>query len=447
VEITLNKKDETFGSLKVQLVESDYQEGVKKRAKEFGKKAQVKGFRPGKIPHGVIMQMAGDNLIAEEVYSLLSESIKQYLSDNKLKTIGEPIPSEEDNKRVIDWKKDKSFDFNYDLGLIPDFKAELSSKDKFDYYKIKVDKKVLDEANKNLQKQHAKQNEVDSVEVNDFVYGEIKPEGQEAEGKETLLLTERLTKKGAKLFEGKSAGDIVTFDPKAIFEEEKYVGYFLDVPEEEVNAVSGEYEYKITKITRQEAPELNQDFFDITLGKDQATNEKEYLVKLEELVGANYIKDTDAKLYFDIQEKIVEKSGLKISEKFAKRWLLATNKELTTEKIEADLGKYIREIKWSIIKNQLAIDNDIKVEDQAIKNKAGEMLQAQYFGGQAVPEEMIPMFENFVDNYLKEGEGRNYYGIVEQVLADELFVDFKSKVTLKEKSVSIEEFQKIIEKG
>lgn len=445
MEITLNKKDETFGSLSVQLVEGDYKDRVNKKIKEFGLKAKIKGFRPGKVPAAVVMQMAGDSIVAEEVYAVLSETIQNYIKENDIQTIGDPIPSEGEDQKSVDWKKDKTFSFNYDLGLIPEFKSEINGRFKFDYLKIKVDEAQINEAHENLAKQHAKQDEVDSVEANDFVYGEVKKVGAEGEGHETLLLTERIVKDSIGDFVGKSAGDVVTFNPKKAFEEEKYVGYFLGVEEgEALDAIEGDYEYKITKITRQAAPELNQEFFDLAVGAGKASNEEEYRAQLAELIAKNYERDADAHLYFAIQEKMIDKSNLEISEDFAKRWISLNNKEITPEKLEEDFDKYKRELKWSIIKNKLVVDNDIKVEDEDVKAKASEMLQAQYFGGQSVPEEMAPMFENFVDNYLKEGNGRNYYGVIEQVIADKLFIFFKEKVGLNEKEVTVEEFQKIL---
>ncbi len=447
MEITLNKKDETFGSLNVQLVESDYKDRVNKKVKEFGKKAKIKGFRPGKVPTSVIMRMAGDSLVSEEVYAILSESVQNYIKENDIQTIGDPIPSEGegDKAQSIDWRKDTSFDFNFDLGLVPEFKAEINGRFKFDYLKIKVDKSEIDDAHNNLTKQHAKQEEVESVEVNDYIYGEVKKVGADVEGHETLLLSERIVEEFTSIFVGKSSGDIVTFEPKKVFEEEKFVGYFLGVEEgEALDAIEGNYEFRITKISRQGAPELNQEFFDLAVGAGKATNEEEYRAQLSELIAKNYERDADAHLYFAIQEKLIEKSNLIISEEFSKRWILLNNKEITPEKLEEDLDKYLRELKWSIIKNKLVTDNDLKIEEEDVKSKAGEMLQAQYFGGQSVPEDMAPMFENFIDNYLKEGNGRNYYGVIEQVIADKLFIFFKEKVGLTDKEVTVEEFKKII---
>lgn len=447
MEINLKKKNDTFGTISVQVAEADYIGRVDQKLSDYRKQASIKGFRQGKVPMGMIKNMVGDQLLVEEVYKVLSEELNNYIKENDLQIIGEPIPADEEAQSAIDWKSQTEFGFDYIVGLIPEFKVEVSEKIKVTRYAVAVDETAVSDYSDNLRTQYGETKEIDTAEEAAYVGGTVKAVGSEEEPKATLVPIDKLTKKEKAKFIGSKSGDTIVFKPAKAFEEEAHIGHVLGIEKEEIGSVKGEYEVVVDKVTKQVAADLNPEFYAKLFGPGLINTEEEFTAKIEEVLQGGYKRDVDALLFFDIQEKLLDKTKVSVSADFLKKWLVAVNKgELTAETVEADYDKYEREIKWSLIKNKVISDNNINTNDDEIRANAFETLRAQYFGGMEITPEMQEPFNGFVDKYLKENEGKNYYNIYEQVVAEKIFELFQEKVTVKEKAVSADEFKKIVSK-
>ena len=260
MEINLEKKDINNASLKVSIVEKDYEEKVNEKLRDYSKKANIKGFRPGKVPLGVVKQMVGKNLIADEVYTLLTENINSYIKENDIAIIGDPLPSEDDKRLDIDWGNQKEYSFTYDLGLIPEFSYDVSSKVKVQSYKIEIDDKANQEASDNLQKQYGDMQKPEEVSEDDFISGDLVSE-DESFNKFTILPLSKISTKSLKKFIGAKVGDKVTFDIRKAFKKEiSHIAYATGMTKEDAEKAKGDYTITITEISRSKKAQLNQEF-------------------------------------------------------------------------------------------------------------------------------------------------------------------------------------------
>lgn len=447
MQVTLEKKSETLASVVVNLQESDYIPQYNKRLKEYSKTVQIKGFRPGKVPANVIKSLAGDGLLADEVFKLLSQTIQNYIKENDIAIIGEPLPNEKENNRVIDWKAQKDFDFTYDIGIIPSFKCEISDKLSFTKHEVEIDEKTLNETIENLLKQNGDSIEGETIEKDDFISGTIVKEGSEDEPKTTGLPLTRVIEKEQKAFLGKKIGDTVVFDVTKAFENTDHVAHVVGVSKEEAASVSGNYAFTITKISRQVAGTLNQEFFDKILGKDTVKTEEEFKEKVKEILTQNYNNDSKSVLFNEFKETLVKDTKIEVSDEFFKRWLLESNKgSLEEAHLNENYSKYEKELKWTLLRNKISEENDLKVKNEEVRAAAFEQLRMQYLGGMELTPEMSATFDSFVDKFLKENKGENYLQLFEQVLTQKVFTFIEEKVSLKAKKVKSEEFKKIVEK-
>ena len=312
MQITLDKKSETLASVVVNLVENDYAPQYNLRLKEYSKNAQVKGFRPGKVPAHIIKSMAGEGLLADEVFKVLNSTIQGYIKENNINIIGEPLPSEKQNNLVIDWKTQKDFEFTYEIGIIPTFKVDISDKLKFEKYEVEIDDKTLDETIENLLKQNGESKDVEVVGADDFISGTILKDGEEGEGVTTGLPLTRVNEKLQKPFIGKKIGDTVVFDINKAFDNNvDHIAHVAGVSKEEAVDVKGKYALTISKISHQDKGELNQEFFDKVLGKDTVKDEAGFKEKVNEILSQNYNNDSKSVLYKEFKDQLTyQKSKL-----------------------------------------------------------------------------------------------------------------------------------------
>jgi trigger factor len=442
VEFNLDKKEASYASLTVSVAEGDYKTQFDSKIKEYSKQVNIKGFRQGKVPASVVKRMAGEGLLADVVFKLLSDSVNEYIKSNDIQLIGEPLPTIA--KDPVDFKSQKEFKFTYDLGLVPEYNLEFSDKLNFDKFAVSIDDKTLEETIDGLKKQFSESSAPEEVGTDGLIAGEI------IIGDETKVISIDLInilKKEATKFTGKKVNDVISFDVDKIFKKDGK-STIIGISKEEIEALSGEVSFKLTSITVQKESELNQEFFDKVLGPGKASNEDEFLSELKTILTSNYNRDADAFLFNKVRESLVDKTEIDLSEEFLLRWILESNREskLEKEEVEKDMDNYLKEFKWSIIKGKIATDAAIKVDQDEVKAKALEGIKAQFFGGAEVPPEMDEQLLGYVDKYLQEDNNKNYYNTFEQVLAEKLFEHVKTVISINEKSISAEDFKKEIAK-
>ncbi|TRX49182.1 trigger factor [Fulvivirga sp. M361] len=442
MDISLDKKTSTEASIKVKLKESDYQPNVTEKVKEYARKANIKGFRPGKVPASLIKKMYGKSIMVEEVNNLLSKSLTDYIKGENIQIIGEPLP-DQDKAANIDWENQKEFEFDYDIGLVDDFKYDISNKQKVKSYQIELDDKTMEETLTNIKKQFGEVTNPDEAEEGDGFFGEIK----ENEGdltNQALINWEDLAKKEQKNFLKLKPSDSIELDPKKSFKDEHTVSHILNVSREKATELNSKLTFTVKNINRTTPAELNQELFDKVFGKDAIKTEEEFLNKVRETVEGNYSKETDYFLDQSVKDLLIEKTKIEIPTEFLKKWLLISNEgKVTIEDIEKEFDEYVKSLKWDLIKNKIAQDVEIKVENEEVVDKAKSLI-LQQLGGAGAAEQLKDHMDGFADNYLKAENGQNYMKLYSEVRDEKILDHIKESVTISEKKVGLEEFKKIV---
>ncbi len=446
MNITLDKQNTTDGLIKIKLTESDYQPKVEEKVRDYSRKANIKGFRQGKVPSGVIKKMFGKSILVEQVNQLISHSVSNYIKDNKLRILGDPIPNS-DKARTIDWDNQKDFEFEFQVGMVDDFQYDLSSKVKIKSYSIEVDEKVIEETLGDLKQRFGKVSYPEVSEATDNLFGEIVGiDGvlrSEEEKKSSYISVEKVEKKEQKKFVGLKKEDEVEFDITKIFTDERLTAQAINVPIEEAKTAIGKYTIKITTISRTEPAEINVELFDKVFGKDVVKNEEEFIVKIKETISENYKRETDHLLDHEIQHHFVDHTKIDMPDNFLKLWLKATSEgKVTDDILEKEFKQYKESLKWDLVKNKIAEDLKITVEAAEVKNKAKEMI-LQQFGGQAFAEQLGDKMDGIADNYLSDQDGKNFMNLYNQLRSEKIMKTIRETITVTEKKVNLEEFKKV----
>ncbi|NMM49334.1 trigger factor [Marinigracilibium pacificum] len=441
MDITLNKKSNTEATIKISLNESDYQSQVAEKIKEYSKKANLKGFRPGKVPTGVIKRMYGKSILVEEVNHIVSHKVSDYIKENNIQVLGQPIPNET-AINSIDWDTQKDFDFEYEIGYATEFKADVSKRKKLTKYVIKTSKKNIDETIERLQKQLGETIEPETADAGDVFTGKLTAEDGSFE-KDLSLTIDKATKKEQKVFIGTKVGDEITFDIRKSFKKDEDLAEAIGQSIDEVKDLNGNFTFKIEKIERKGEAELNQEFFDKVFGKDAVKSEEEFRTKVEETIKENYDRESGYLLDRDIRDKFVELTKIELPEEFLKQWIVQSNDgQVTLEQVEDEFEAYSRDLKWSMIIDQIAEENEIKVENDEIVDEAKKSI-AQQFGGMQMNEEMSQMLDQIAQNYLQQNNGQNYMNIYNQVKGQKVLDFIKDKIDITEEKVDVDKFNEL----
>ena len=440
MEIVLDKKDSTNATLKVSLQEPDYLPAIQEKLKDYTKKVSLKGFRPGKVPPALINKMYGKSIKVDEINNLLSAKVTEYIRENKINIIGDPIPSNEEAEG-IDWDTQKEFQFTYTLGLVPDFSYELSDKVKLTQYQIEADEKAIEETLNNLRSQFGQMVDGDNVAEGDFLNGELKAKVGEFTTN-TILPMNKVAADQQKLFIGKKKDDKISFVIEKAFTDSAEVAYVTGLTKDEAANTKGEFEFTISGIRHSQIAELDQEFFDKVFGKDLVTTEADFRTKLSETMSSNYSRESENLLARDLRNFFVKNTKIELPEDFLKRWLVVSNSNLTTEQVENEFSDYADELKWNLIKNKIAEDNSIKVENEDVLSRTKDMIKEQFGGLSFGGEELDETLNKIADNYLKQENGRSYMKMFETVLNDKVTALIREKAKLETKKISIDEFKK-----
>jgi trigger factor len=443
LEITLNKKNNTEGLIKIRVTEGDYQPHVEEKVKDYARKANIKGFRQGKVPAGVIKKMFGKSILVEEINHLLSHKLSDYIKENNLKILGEPLPDQQ-KAMDIDWETQKSFEFDYEIGMVDDFTYELSPKVKIKSYPIEVDQKTIDETVSDLKKRFGKVSYPEVSEASDNLFGELRSIETDFKREHAFLAIENVEKKEQKKFVGLKKDEEVEFEISKLFSNDDLTGQLLGQSPEEAKNAKGKYIFKIETISRTEPAELNQELFDRVFGKDLVTSEEEFINKIKDTIGENYKRESDHFFEHHIEDYYVENTNINLPDNFLKTWLKTSSRgEVTDEVLEKEFELYKRGLKWDLVKNRIAEDNKISVEADEVREKAKDLIISQ-FGGKAFAEQISDKLDGIADNYLQNENGQNFMKIYNQLRAEKILKFIREKITVQEKKVTVEEFKKIV---
>jgi trigger factor len=441
--------DQNNATLTLSIEKADYAGKVEKTLRDYRKKANIPGFRPGMVPAGLVKKMYGKAVVAEEINKLVSDNLYNYIRENNVNILGEPLPNETEQK-TIDFDTQEDFEFVFDLGIAPEFEVELTKKDQVKFYTIAVSDEMIENQVKSYTGRYGKYIQEEVVEEKDMLKGELL---EMANGKvnesglkvKDATMTASYMKDDAQkaLFIGAKKGDIITFNPAKTFENETEISSLLKISKDAAKAIDADFQLKIESITRYHESEINQELFDKVYGEGVVSTEEEFRAKIKENIQDSLVSDTEYKFSVDAQEMLVAKfDSLTFPDTFLKRWVLSSNENLTPETLEEDYSKMIADLKWHLIKDKLAKASDIKVEATDVEEYAKKVAKAQFaqYG-------MIGMDDEIIANYAKDMMKKEdtLKNMIDKVAEEKVFAIVKESVKLDTKEVSIEEFNKMFE--
>ena len=451
MKISFECADKINGLLTMTIEPADYQEKVEKTLKDYRKKAQVPGFRPGQVPMGLVKRQYGTAVKVDEVNRLLGEKLYEYIRENKIQMLGEPLPNNE-KQQPQDFEKEGDLTFVFDIAVAPEFKADLTGRDKIDYYTITVDDKMIDQQVQMYASQAGEFQKAEVFSGNDTITGDMRQLDKEGNTLEGGITTEGAMVMPAyikgedqkKLFDGCKPGDIITFNPKKAYpDNDAEVAALLKVEKDVVKDLDADFSYQITEIRHFQPAEVNQALFDRVFGEGNVKDEKEFREKIAGQMKARFAGSSDYKFMLDVRAHMEKKVGdLQFPEALLKRIMLNNNKDKEADYVERNFEASIKELKWHLIKEQIVAAHKVEVKDEDLKNVARNAIRAQFaqYGMSNVPDDVI---DNYADEQLKKRE--NVDNFVDRAVDLKLTEVLKTVVKLNEKSVSLEDFNKMME--
>ncbi|MCR4603530.1 MAG: trigger factor [Prevotella sp.] len=445
--------DKVNGLMTITIEKADYQEGVEKKLKDYRKKAQVPGFRPGMVPMGLIKKQYGMAVKVDEVNRVLGEKLYEYIHENKIQMLGEPLPNEE-KQQPQDLQGDGPFEFVFDIAVAPEFTIELTNKDKVDYYDIKVDDKIIDEQVQMFQSQAGDFVEAQEWSGNDTLKGDLRQLDESGNTLEGGITTEGgmimpSYVKGEdekKKFEGAKPGDIIIFNPKKAYpDNDAEVAAMLKVDKEVVKDMESDFSFQITEIRHFQPHAVDQELFDRIFGEGNVKSEEEFRQKIADGIKPQLQTNSDFKFLRDLRTYAEKKVGdLQFPEALLKRVMLKNNKDKGEDFVEQNFKASIDELKWHLIKEQIVTANNIKVEDEDLKMVAKGAIRQQFaqYGMNNVPDDML---DSYAEEQLKKRE--NIENFVDRAIDIKLMQVLKQVVKLNKKEISLDDFNKMMQEA
>lgn len=449
MKISFENPDKVNGLMTIAVEEADYKENVEKTLKDYRKKANMPGFRPGQAPMGLIKRQYGAAARMDEINKLVGKEIYKYVQDNNIQMLGEPLPSEKQEPQ--DLENGTEFTFYFDIAVAPEMKVSLTGRDKVDYYNIIVDDKLVDQQVDMFASRAGSYEKARTYKDNDMLKGDLRELDEAGNTKEggitveaaVLMPTYIKVDDQKKLFDGAKLGDIITFNPrKAYPDNDTEVSSLLKIERDTVKDMTSDFSFQITEIQRFAKHAVDQELFDQTFGEGVVKDEKEFREKIAEGLKRQLATDSDFKFIQDVRAHCEKKVGeLSYPDALLKRIMLSNNKDKGEDYVEKNYAQSIKELTWHLIKEQLVKAQNIKIEDADVKEAAKEAARAQFaqYGMNNVPEDYI---ENYANEVLKKGDSND--ALVDRAIDRKLTAVLKTVVKLNEKEVSLEDFNKLM---
>ena len=443
MNITFENPDKVNGLMTITVEENDFKEAVEKTLKDYRKKANVPGFRPGQVPMGMIKRMYGTAVKMDAINHVVGQEMYKYVKDNNIQMLGEPLPHE--GNEAVDIEKDAPYTFQFDLAVAPEINVKLSGHDKVDYLTIDVDDKLIDQQVRMYASRSGSYQKADDYQDNDMLKGDLRELDKEngIELAEAVVMPTYIKDEAQKkLFEGSKLGDIITFNPRQAYQSDAELASFLKVDKADLGFHTGDFTYQITEISRFAPAEVNQELFDQVYGKDAVKDEKEFRERVADELKAQLQQNSDWKFLQDLRKHCEKKAGkLTWPDELLKRIMKQNNQDKGDDYVEKNYEGSVKELTWHLIKEQLVGAHDIKISDEEVKVAAREAARAQFaqYGMSNVPDEYL---DNYAQEMLKKEE--NVQGFVDRAIDQKLIAVMKNVVKLDEKTVSLDEFNKLM---
>ena len=437
MNITREQRDGGLSILKVVVGEADYGQAVEKQLRDYKRKANVPGFRPGMVPRGIVKKMYGKHVVAEQSYHLASNSVFEYLQKENIDYVGDVIPSEEQGE--FDFENNTEFEFVFEIGEAPKIELELSAKDKVTYNKIKVDQKMHDDFRSNYLRRYGRLVEVEKVEKDEAL--NVTLDNGDMRIEEAYIGLISMTDEERAAWIGKEVGYKTTVNINELYKKPEQRAAILSVKEEELESIKPEFEVEITKIRRFADPELNEEFFKMAFPAGNVTSEEELDKFIDEEIERELKRECDFMFVNQMRKFIIEKAGLQMPEEFLKRWLYVINEgKFSREEIEKDFPAFINMFTWNYLQKHFITEGELKVSPEEAKAEAISFAQMQ-FAQYGMPSAPADMLENFAKQIMDNKE--QLQKIYEKLFEEKVVEYLRGKIKVTEKAVSADDFAKL----
>lgn len=448
MNISLENPEKVSGVLTLVVEEADFAGDVEKQLKDYRKKANVPGFRPGQAPMGMIKRQIGAQVKVDVINRLVGEKLYEYVQENKINMLGEPMPHL--GEEPVDLDAAAPYTLKFDIAIAPEFKAELTKKDSIVYYDITTDDAIVDKQIEAFASRSGSYQKVDEYQDNDMIKGDIRELNEDGSAKDggitvsqTSMLPAYIKVDDQKaLFQGCKVGDVIVFNPKKAYPESNIeISSLLQVSKEEAEKITSDFSFQVTEISRYQKHAIDQDLFDQVYGEGNVKDEADFRAKVAEGIKEQMVQNADFRFLQDVRKHIEKKIGeVKYADDLMKRIMLANNKDKGMEYVEKNYEASIKELTWSLAKNQLVEAQKIKIEDADVKAVAIDVTRMQFaqYGMTSVPEEYL---EQYAEGMLKNREQVD--NLVNAAVDRKLMAALKDVVKLNKKTISFEEFGKL----
>ena len=439
MNISLEKNTPVNARLVVSIAEADYKPQVDKKLKDYRKQANIKGFRPGMVPAQLIQKMYGKSILIDEINQLLGKTVQEYIRENSLSIVGDPMPVQ-DEQEVIDWDSQKEFEFAYNLGLSGEFTVDFDKIPAVKTYDIQAGEKELNETLDNIMKNGGEQIHPDTVEDGDMIFGTF----TQGEWTEKSAIPMKSIKEEAKVtFIGATKEATLTFDVQDTFVDEKSI----ELATGNKTGLTGEVSFVIEDITRTGEAEMNQAFFDKILGEGKVASEEEFRAEVLNIIQSNYKRESEYLMKIDAEKALLDNVSIELPDEFLKNWLVTINEgKFTPEQIDADFENVKKDLRWTLIKNEIATKNNIKVEYEEVLARTKDMIRGQFgmMGGMGSDDSMDEMIDRIATGYLTDKNKQdNFRKMFDEVFTAKISDAIVANMKIENKTINVEEFKQI----
>ena len=434
MKLEQNRIDDLNIELTLSVTNEDYADNRKKKLKDYRRKAEFKGFRKGMVPMSLVEKMYGQSALVDAVNDIVSEGLNNFINENELRVLGEPLPSEDQPQ--TEWVAGNEFTFKFDIALNPEVSFELSKDDEVTYYTITVTEAAKKEMRENLLRQYGSLEEGEAAKEEDFIIVDFEQGEMKVEG--TYVALRNVAEAARASFVGVKAGDVLDVNVNEAFENETDRSSMLKVSKEELASMDPMFKMTVKNVKTFVNAPMTEETFQKIFG---VGTEAEFEEKIEEKIRAEYAQEADFRFSKDAKTFLLEKAAVNVAEKFLKRWVYVVNEgKFTMEDIEKDWELFILDYKWQMVRSYLMKKYDVKIEEADLLASAKGFAAYQFamYGMNNVPEEQL---EAFAKNILsQEEQGRR---ILDQVENEKTFAAVREVVSLKKKKISVEKFREL----
>lgn len=448
MNISLENPEKVSGVLTLVVEEADFAGDVEKQLKDYRKKANVPGFRPGQAPMGMIKRQVGAQVKVDVINRLVGEKLYDYVRENKINMLGEPMPHL--GEEPVDLDAAAPYTLKFDIAIAPEFKVKLSNKDSIVYYDITTDDAIVDKEIDAFASRSGSYQKVDEYQDNDMIKGDIRELNEDGSAKDggitvsqaSMLPSYIKVDDQKALFQGCKVGDVIVFNPKKAYPESNIeISSLLKVSKEEAEKITADFSFQVTEISRYQKHAIDQDLFDQVYGEGKVKDEADFRAKVAEGIKEQMVQNADFRFLQDVRKYVEGKIGeVKYADELMKRIMLANNKDKGMEYVEKNYEASIKELTWSLAKNQIVEAQKIKVDDADVKAVAIDVTRMQFaqYGMTSVPEEYL---EQYAEGMLKNRDQVD--NLVNAAVDRKLMAALKDVVKLDKKTISFDEFRKL----